>query len=199
MTITYGNVWIPNNYISPNGYNLYKWTSHQRTKKSKNALNQNRIDRLETLTGWSWDLLSDKWEEGYEQLQYYIKEHGNARVSQKHISPNALNLKGWIGTQRTNKSNNLLSQDRIDRLEALIGWSWDALTDKWIEGLEQLICYAKEHGNARVSSRYVSPDGYKLGKWVCNQRITKAKNLISQDRIERLEALSGWVWSMKKG
>jgi len=74
----------------------------------------------------------------------------------------------------------------------------DALTDQWEEGFEHLKFYVKEFCNASVSQRYVTSD-FNLGTWVSTQRINKLKNLLNQDRIERLEALPRWYWNMLAG
>lgn len=71
-------------------------------------------------------------------------------------------------------------------------------TEQWEEGFEQLQSYVKLNGNASVPATHVTSDGIKLGTWVRSQRKNKYQNLVSQDRIERLEALPGWVWSFKK-
>ena len=194
----HNNARVLSNYITDNGYILGGWVCVQRTNKSKDFLSQDRIDRLEALLGWTWDPNTDKWEEGFTQLQSYLMEYRNAKVTNKYCSPDGYNLSKWTGRQRTNKAKNLLTKDRIDRLEELKGWSWDLITDQWEEGFEQLQYYLKEYGNARVSNRYISLTGYNLGKWTGRQRTNKSKNLLTQDRIDRLEVLNGWVWSMKK-
>ena len=97
----------------------------------KTSLARIEIERLEALSGWSWDPFTEQWEEGFEQLQAYVKQHGNAKVPQSYVTPDGLNLGVWVNSQRQNKSKNLLSQDRIERLEALSGWSWDPLTEQW--------------------------------------------------------------------
>ncbi|MEE7625238.1 helicase associated domain-containing protein [Methylobacter sp. Wu8] len=191
----HGNARISANYVTPDGFNLGTWITTQRQNKSKNLLSQDRIERFEALSGWSWDRL-EQWEEGFEQLQSYVKLYGNARVSVTYVTPDGFNLGTWITTQRQNKSKNLLTQDRIERFEALSGWSWVLLTEKWEEAFEQLQFYVKLNGDARVPALYVTLDGLKLGRWVTTQRQNKSKNLLSQDRIERFEALSGWSWDL---
>ena len=190
----HGNASVYQKYVTPDGFKLGSWASDQRKNNSKNLLSQDRIDRLETLTGWSWDHLTEQWEEAFEQLQSYLKQHGNARIPKNYVTPDGFKPERWVLTQRNNKSKNLLSQDRIERLEALAGWSWDPFTEKWENAFEQLQLYVSQHGHASFSSNYVAPDGFTLGRWVSNQRNNKSKNLLSQDRIDCLEALPGWSW-----
>jgi hypothetical protein len=103
-------------------------------------------------------------------MEVYVQNHGNAWVPLRYITPDGFNLGSWVSGQRKNKSKNLLSQDRIKRLEALSGWSWDPFTQQWEEAFEQLQSYVKLHGNAKTPLSYATPDGFKLGSWVSVQR-----------------------------
>jgi Helicase associated domain len=89
-----------------------------------------------------------------------------------------------------------MEPDRRQRLEALTGWSWNALFAKWEEGFAHLKQFSEGVGHCRVPDGYKTDDGYRLGQWVSNQRARK--ELIPPDRAQRLEALPGWVWKVKK-
>ncbi|MGE0215927.1 Helicase associated domain protein [Mycolicibacterium sp.] len=54
--------------------------------------------------------------------------------------------------------------------------------------------FASEHGHARVGSRYVTADGFRLGAWVANQRSHYAKGTLKAERAELLETVDGWTW-----
>ena len=63
---------------------------------------------------------------------------------------------------------------------------------EWEDGFEHLEEYVAAHGDALVPARHVSPDGYRLGKWVEGQRSLRGK-LGDRQKI-RLGAVKGWIW-----
>jgi Helicase associated domain len=59
------------------------------------------------------------------------------------------------------------------------------------EGFEHLQAYVTEYGNCRVPQKYRSPDGYRLGGWVGEQRLKP--DAISPECAARLNSL-GFDW-----
>jgi hypothetical protein len=89
-----------------------------------------------------------------------------------------------------------MDPERRCRLEALPGWSWTVLSDRWEEGFTHLKGFAEREEHCQVSKRYKTKDGYRLGQWVGVQRRNKSK--IDPARRQRLEALPGWLWKVEK-
>ncbi|AQT80275.1 hypothetical protein B1R94_14900 [Mycolicibacterium litorale] len=67
-------------------------------------------------------------------------------------------------------------------------------TASWEFWLGKIQEFASERGHARVGSRYVTEDGFRLGAWVANQRSHYAKGTLKAERAELLETVAGWTW-----
>ena len=69
-----------------------------------------------------------------------------------------------------------LTDDQIHRLSR-IGMVWDSAQDEqWMRYYAAAKTYFEQNGNLRVSKRYETDDGLKLGIWVVNQRTCRKKN-----------------------
>jgi hypothetical protein len=169
-------------YKSPDGYCLGSWVRTQR--KTRETLSADREARLNAL-GFDWDSYYDTaWENGLEHLRAFVNEHKHCRVSQQYKSPDGFKLGTWVNKQRSKK--HILSSERIELLDAL-GFDWNPLDTAWENGLQHLRAFVNEYKHCRVSRKYKSPDGYRLGSWVSNRR--SIKDMLSPKQIEELDAL----------
>jgi hypothetical protein len=186
-----GHCRVPRDYKTDDGYRLGLWISAQR--RAKDTMDPDRRRRLEALPGWAWDPLSERWEEGYAHLKQFAEREGHC-PTHRYKTDNGYRLGQWVGVQRGAKDT--IDPDRRQRLEALPGWSWAVHSDAWEEGVSWLKQFAEREGHCRVAQGYKTDNGYRLGKWVANQR--RAKDTIDPDRRQRLAALPGWVWKVEK-
>ncbi|WP_243706792.1 DEAD/DEAH box helicase [Mycobacterium marinum] len=186
-----GDARVPRSYEA-DGYPLGEWVKEQRTYHNRGKLEADRERRLEELPGWSWDLLADRWEEGFSRLLDYAKGNGSAFVPVS-CQVDDFRLGAWAATQRNFRKRGLLDADRERRLEELPGWSWDLLADRWEEGFRQLLRFVKDNGDARVPQS-CTLDGFPLGTWVGTQRDSYSQDRLDADRQRRLEELPGWSW-----
>jgi hypothetical protein len=116
----YGHARV-HNKLEYKKFNLGAWVSTQRYKRDK--LDIEKIQKLESLSQWSWNLLNDKWSEGFEHLKKYIEEYGCAKVPQ-NLKYGSHSLGQWVMMQKRSEKNNKLDLEKIRLLEDLPQWSW---------------------------------------------------------------------------
>jgi superfamily II DNA or RNA helicase len=184
-------------------FDLGAWVDSQRQQRRHRGLSPDRSARLEALPGWTWDPQDDKWEEGFQQLLRYVEQHGDAEPTFVFIQ-DGFRLGRWVKIQRTRWKEGRIRRDRQTRLESVPGWVWKASkrpakTDRgWAEHFRSLEQFVQREGHPRVPRGHVE-DGKKLGLWVSNQRgdYRRGASWMTADRVQRLEALPGWVWDAR--
>lgn len=189
---THGHARVPAKCVI-DGFGLGTWVNSQRTRYAGRELEPLRIARLEGIPGWSWDARADVWEDGFQLLAQYAADQGHSRVPISHIVE-GFRLGQWVGVQRTNRSKGTLPAARRQRLETLPGWSWNVLSDLWLEGFERLKSFVDTYG-AFPTQKYEEPDGYRLGSWVSTQRNRHARGLLDGQEKQLLEEFLGWTWN----
>jgi len=183
-----GHCLVPQRYLTSSGCSLGLWASNQR--RTKDDLPADRKERLEALPGWVWDALASQWEAGYRYLMEFEEREGHCRVPNKFRTEDGFYLGEWVGRQRRDKSE--LSAEQKERLDAVPGWVWDDLANRWETGLHYLTEFSEREGHCNVPARFVTADEYLLGAWVSNQR--SRMEVMPLARKELLEALPGWRW-----
>lgn len=183
-----GHVNVPRNFKTEDDFLLGSWLGNQKIRQQN--LEADRKDKLEALPGWNWNTKEAVWDSWYEQLVNFIQREGHCNPPAKYVTDEGLRLGLWVSNQRKLKDE--MSQDRKDRLEALPGWIWDAIAEQWETGFHHLSSFASREGHCRVPTKFLTPEGYKLGTWLSGQRYNRES--MSASQRERLERLPGWVW-----
>lgn len=184
----HGSSRVPRSYRPKDGFPLAQWVAMQRSERS--AMAPERARKLESVKGWSWAVWSDKWEASFNELVQFTRRHGHCLVPGDYKTEDGINLGAWVMTQRTQKDS--MPDYRVQRLQRLPGWSWQARATRWEEGYKHLKSYSVTTGNCLVPVAYTTTDGFRLGQWVSVQRTSKER--MPKQRRKQLESLSGWSW-----
>jgi hypothetical protein len=196
----HGDFNVPLDYVV-NNLKLRIWVYNQRVNYRKGKLSRDRTKRLNDIV-FVWDTLESQWEEMFNALKEYKKEHGDYNVPNDYVV-NYLKLGSWVSHQRTNYRRGNLAEDRIKRLED-IGFVWTShflkMKDQelweamWKKKFDTLKEYKNKHGDCNVPVDW--PDR-QLVNWVASQRTRYRNKRLNEERIERLEDI-GFEWNIRK-
>lgn len=196
-----GNPFVPNDYTDEDGYKLGLWVANRRKDYKDGRLVPERVQALEAIDGWTWSQKGDAWEKGYERLQRFVTEHGHARVHRNYRDEEGYLLGSWVANQRHRYKSNRLTQDRVERLRQIDGWtgtSWESRSaENWELGYKWLRQFVEREDYAAVPRAWIE-DGFKLGQWVSMQRTRFKRGKLDPVLTERLERLPGWTWDARE-
>ena len=165
-----------------------------------------------------WNRRDALWELGFEHLVRCLNDNGHRLPK---VDAQGFRIRAWVNAQRNNRKLDQtrprpsgrprLTQERVARLEAVPGFTWDAHGDRWEAAFNRLIEYVNQYGDALVPQPYCcAPEagetrGFKLGAWVNSQRGDHLKDLaspratprLSSERVTCLEAMPEWAWVLR--
>ena len=174
---------VTQTHVSDDGYKLGTWQDMQRQNFRKGKLSALRLAELERI-GFVWDMHEAMWEEGYAQfVAFPVDDEGKRAVPQSYKAQSSgFRLGMWQDKQRTAFRRGELTAERAARLDAA-GFVWDPHQISWDEGFRHLKEYPADSKGRRAPQRlYVSPDGFKLGYWVDNQRQARRRGWLLDSR-----------------
>lgn len=191
-----GTLELPRSYTIHSGVPVGKWLELQRqvqTGQRPGRLTVEQAAKLEKL-GIRWNhRLEAAWEKGFASAQKYRTEHGDLLVPVRYRDKNDFALGEWIVYNRQRYLGGNLTQNRIERLEA-IGMVWSTSNDLWEQNYAAATQYYLEHGDLEVPIKYETPSGFGLGVWLGAQRAAHKAGELPQEQLERLDAL-GMDWT----
>ena len=216
----YGDLEIPYSLKTLNGidyddkgYNLGLWISKHRKEYKKGSLSRDRTELLEKI-GMRFEIKDNDevWTQMYKLSEVYFKKYGNLEIPQKFKTLNGINydekghnLGTWIGTQRQAYKKEKLSKEKIELLEK-IGMRFENVLNiiGWTKMYLLAETYFKNYGNLEIKQNFKTlngidydENGYKLGKWLTNQRQAYKKGKLSPERKELLDQI-GMIWEIRK-
>lgn len=191
-----GTLELPRSYTIHSGVPVGKWLELQRQVQAgqrPGRLTAEQAAKLEKL-GIRWNhRLEAAWEKGFASAQKYRTEHGDLLVPVRYRDKNDFALGEWIVYNRQRYLGGNLTQNRIERLEA-IGMVWSTSNDLWEQNYAAATQYYLEHGDLEVPIKYETTSGFGLGVWLGAQRAAHKAGELPQEQVERLDAL-GMDWT----
>ncbi len=206
----YGDLKIPQKFktingyeTDENGYNLGNWISNQRVKYKNGTLSEDRIKKLKEIDMIFGIGKQDAWNIMYELAKKYYEHYGNLKIPQMfktvngyEVYENGYSLGTWISSQRVKYKNGTLSEDRIEKLEEIGMIFENVYEDAWNKMYERAKKYYEHYGDLKIPKMFktingyeVDEKGYSLGFWIVNQRVKYKNDILSEDKIKKLEEI----------
>ena len=120
--------------------------------------------------------------------------HGDLEVPAAYISPDGLKLGVWIQSVRHNRKKpgkgKPLTERQITALDA-IGMNWTGKLDRgFANGMVHAQEYFRANGDLNVTRSCCSPDGFRLGEWVANQRERYRRGSMPAQHKQKMESVA---------
>ncbi|MDE7325568.1 MAG: Helicase associated domain protein, partial [Lachnospiraceae bacterium] len=144
-------------------------SDRQQEKKGIKPLSRCQIEMLSSIglvSAMSKTELS--WRQQYVEAEEFYREHGNLSIPKRYLGANGKKLGVWLQHQRVSRRGGQLAGWQVRLLDG-IGMVWE-FGDPWQNGFRHAQEYFCENGNLAVPNQYICKDGYRLGKWISNQR-----------------------------
>ncbi|KAL7539813.1 hypothetical protein ACHAWF_006508, partial [Thalassiosira exigua] len=138
-------------------------------RQGRGIENRNRLD-------------SSQWNSRYDELKQFYLDHGRISIPSK--TPHK-SLSFWAREQRRNYRKSKLTEDRLSKLRE-IGFVFESVNSSernaplWEAKYQQLVDFHNTHGH------FNNPD---LRNWMHRQRDQFKKKRLSNDRMEKLQAI----------
>ena len=187
---------VPVTYVNDNGYRLGQWQSQQRQHYKRGELSKSRIERLNA-AGFVWSTHDAAWEEAFAHFKKLQPDaRGKRHVDDKYETASGFGLGAWLQKMRREQNEGELDAELVARLDGA-GMVWGSKhSDSWEDAFLHFRVFPRdEKGRRPVPRQHVTPDGFKLGSWVHNQRQQYKRGELDPDRLVKLES-AGIVWDL---
>lgn len=193
-------LYIPEEYVTDGGYPLGRIWAELKEAYNQNQLAEEEIRFLLKLRMQLTDSPQKKleiWLNRADEAEEYYKVYGTLSMPNTTLFHDGVSMFQWVHQQKKLYKRGELSSYQIVRLEDM-GMQWIKLkkVTGWNEGYSYAEQYFEENGHLFVPKKYVTSDGFTLGKWIWEQRdryLGLSSYEISDDRIDMLEEI-GMFW-----
>lgn len=193
-------LYIPEEYVTDGGFPLGRVWAGLKASYDQNKLSEDDIRFLLKLKMQLTDSPQknmEKWIRKADEVEMYYKEHDTLSMPNTTLFHDGTSMFYWIHHQKNYHKQGTLSMYQTERLER-IGIQWIRPKEKtgWDKAYGYAEQYYEENGHLFVTKKYVTPDGFELGKWIWEQRdryLGLSKGEISDEEIDMLEDI-GMFW-----
>lgn len=175
---------------NPAGQKIGLWLAYIKQQKKSGKLSDSKIKQLEPLAGFKWETFSD-FDTKFDELIEFMKINNRYPVAHSECRTEVL-LAYWIMTQRKDKKLNKLTDYEIQKMISLPDFQWTVKFD-YDEKLTELVKFVELNGKL-PSTESKNEEESILGHWVERQRKAKKNNKINEEKIKKLEKVTGWYW-----
>lgn len=179
-------------FVGENSRNLGNWVATQRQRKKQGRLSREQIAALESLEGWTWDAVSSRWWQRFEELKKESFRLGTPNIPATHVTEKGTRLGNWLDSQRSSYKKGKLEDSQVAALESLTGFVWAPKDESFQKGLEAMRRFWEKHPGELVDRNYADEEGYPLGNFLAEQRQSLSKGQMSPSRKEQLDKFIGW-------
>lgn len=138
--------------------------------------------------------LYDNWDKRYGELLAYKERYGHANVPVGWKENKALAY--WVFNQIQNYKSQLLSKERIEKLNA-IHFTWNRLEAAWQKKYQALQNYYFQYGHCHISKLSSKSRYSPLYNWVLKQRKLYRENKLLAEKINLLNNLN-FSWGAER-
>jgi len=186
---------------------LADWCSQQRTLQNNGKLSSDRVNRLATLKGWSWNPVKDRLIKNAELLREWCLSNKTWIVPNRKTLFKDVDIASIAKSIRNSKRTDSLSPEVEEIVSSIPGWVWNGVDERvWEIKFERYKAWHLE------TNRHSPPrdlmindcDGlppFNLGAWL-NQQTTRYNQSkagvrpLKDEQIERFETeIRFWHWT----
>jgi len=187
------NIYTPNRTEKTLGI----WCKTQRYLNKKGKLNEYKINKLNELKHWFWELDRKKiFIDKYEKVVQFIKENNRLPVTYK-MNENERVLGIWCYNQRRKYRGEKLNEYEIYKLNELTHWYWEVdHTELFNKKYEKVVQFVRE--NDRLPSlNTLNKAETVMGYWCNDQRRKNKMGKLNEYKINKLNELPHWYWMVR--
>ncbi len=187
----HGDLLVPIDYVTEDGYKLRNWINRQRLLFRRNKIDPIRKRRLDEI-GMVWE--PDTWENRFEITKRYYEETGNINISQS-ICVEGVWIGKWLIKQKKAMEDGKLSKEQVAMLKTLPIEQVGVKRESWYSIYEDAKTYKTEHGSfADIPKDYIGTSGHYLSGWIFTQRRLYRLGELPEEKVRLLEEI-GFNWT----